>query len=1111
MGAPILIWLLTGAATVVALQLALVLVLLLRGAWASQRVARWRRRSRILDELLDTVESNESVHVRRELACAELGRDLQALEGWIDRVVERGEDPAQIPAAVYEDAGLVQRHIDVLSNDRRWTRRAASAAILGWTQSPQAVPLLLERVQDVRGEMPAVRAVALRALGRLRHPDAVAPLVDALCSEETWLPPAVAAMLTRLGTPALEALVEHLRDDEEDDVVRRWCAQILGDMQDRRALPALLVTLNDVDAEVRARSAHALGAIGDERAADRLIERLLVDPVPFVRVAVARALGNVSTERAMQRLVEALADPEWWVRLRAIEALESIGAPARDLLVASLSDPDPQIRRETARALEGIGVMAEAIETIRRGGYDAATGELLVDIGRAGNIEPLLDELESDDVDLLRVIVRILGRIEDPRAGVELVSLLDRIEDTNLRARIVEALVRTGDGEHVERVLALLQDVDGWVRKEAVSYVAAFGDESVLDAVLPLVDDANPWTREAALRVLERVTPELDELPRLVARIDDEAEFVRAQAVRTLCAMRAFDALVMANVHVHIADDEVRDALIDGLQRNATPDALVLVRRLGAFVGVDDLTRVRRAARTALDALDVDETDALIEDAAEQGREPSDRWLGAVAWQSASDDMAQVTCDFFAYDGDPRIRAAMMQAIATRPPQGFDRLVARGLQDDAPHVVRSALAAAAELELTSVEPILRKLVMHEDSAVRVDAILAQRLLSSRPLAIATQEWASDQDPEARLARAIGDLACGRTDAILPWIELLDDGRAMRTLDRWIAHEVPLITLARKRAQDATSLPVRLLACRTPFDAERILIDELETSPEAENRRVALEGIAAIGSERGSGRVLAAFMRDHDAVVRARALRELVTTDAFGRGRQFLEQAFLDPEDEIQIIAAQLCAGLPDEVAVRLLVPQLATRRPVVLRTITDILAGVIEEEIDLLLDAVGALPPRRERLIGMVQVLGKAWVPVPDVVLDDLLSHRFAAVRAETLVRVVPRRPTVAFDEVVRGAADPAASVREAALRLLVDPRLRNVFDDLERLHTLLDPALTDPSPRVRSLVALALGKFEIEGRVGMIRTLMRDENERVARIARRVDTARKRRRETPA
>ena len=476
--------------------------------------------------------------------------------------------------------------------------------------------------------------------------------------------------------------------------------------------------------------------------------------------------------------------------------------------------------------------------------------------------------------------------------------------------------------------------------------------------------------------------------------------------------------------------------------------------------------------------------------------------MGAVAWEHASDDVAQVTIDLLLEDDDPRVRAAMVHAVANRVTDGGRQGVARALGDDAPLVIRAAIAAVVWLEIVEAESVLRTLVLHEEPTVRVDAILALGLLSPRPFATTTREWADHDAPTERLARTIGRLVRGRQDAVLSWIDLLGDRAAMRVFHRWVDHDVPLVWIALERTNEDESLSSRLLRCRTPFEAERVLIEELETSPDPASRRLALEGIAAIGSERGSGRVLAAFVKDNAPSVRARALRELVTTDAFGRGRQFLEQAFLDPAEEIQVVAAQLCAGLPPREAVALLVPRLVTRRPVVLQAITDILAGVIDDDLDLLLDVVGTHAPQREILVGVVRTLGRAIVPVGDDVLDDLLGHRWATVRAEALRSLVPRRPDRVVDAVTRGAADPATTVREQSFRLLGDPRLR--FADDERLKTLLDIAITDPSPRVRSRVALLLGSLDVDGRVRMLRDLQRDADERVARVARRSDTRRR-------
>ena len=48
-----------------------------------------------------------------------------------------------------------------------------------------------------------------------------------------------------------------------------------------------------------------------------------------MRASVAKALSQLSSERVVEFLVEALADPEWWVRLRAVEGLAHVGVPVR--------------------------------------------------------------------------------------------------------------------------------------------------------------------------------------------------------------------------------------------------------------------------------------------------------------------------------------------------------------------------------------------------------------------------------------------------------------------------------------------------------------------------------------------------------------------------------------------------------------------------------------------------------------------------------------------------------------------------------------------------------------------------------------------------------------
>ena len=93
-------------------------------------------------------------------------------------------------------------------------------------------------------------------------------------------------------------------------------------------------------------------------------------------------------------------------------------------------------------------------------------------------------------------------------------------------------------------------------------------------------------------------------------------------------------------------------------------------------------------------------------------------------------------------------------------------------------------------------------------------------------------------------------------------------------------------------------------------------------------------------------------------------------------------------------------------------------------------------------------------------------------------------------------------------AADPSPSVRERAVQAVSDRRVPQLRNDPDRLKALLDGSLTDPSARVRSRVALVLAETPVDGRVRMLRTLSKDPNERVARVARRAERRRVRARD---
>lgn len=1093
-------WLLAAALALVASELLLVVVLVARNSLVQWSLLRRARRSRVLSAICNSLGAQDSAHLRAELARRDMLADLQSLEAWLDLVVARGDDPALLRPEEYERGGLVSRYIARLREARAWSARAAAAEVLGWTRSPRAVEPLLATALDTRGEDPAVRAVALRALGRIRHPLAVTPLIEALGSAETWFPPRAAEMLVRIGEPAVEPLTRLLLDQAAPIVPRRWAAQILGEVRDRRALLGLHGALSDVDAELRAKAARALGNLAQERSVQPLLDRLLSDPIPFVRTCVARALGQLSTERTVEFLVEALSDPEWWVRLRAVEGLAQLGEPARQVLQGALHDNDPQVAHEAARALEGLGVVAEMLERLRHEGYSPAVTELLVDVGRAGNLEALLDALESPDVELVTSVVRIVGRVGNPTADHALIQLLRAREEPAVQARVIDALRRVGAAGHVGEVLPFVASSQEWVRKTAVDYLERFADAQVLPLVAPLLQDSNPWGREAALRLMERLRPPEGVAWQIEAALSDPYAFVRAQAVRTVCGMGRFDLLTRDGLELVEDDAPVREALLDGLSRSDDPLVLELALALMPGADIEALDRLAPVVRAAAEA-DARRAARLLTTADDVAR----RWAMALLGARLDDPTLRARARGLASDPDERVRAAAVSALAqsAQAPEGVTSTAAastvallQAMDDPSALVVRGAIRALATHPCAAAAQPLRRALSHADAAVCVEAAFAVALRRERSSMRALLAAGSDRRPSVRLAALMGLVFLGERTALTSWLAELRRSESAAQLACWRKSQHPLLARLTGGPLDArATLEQRLLGVESAPEAEEALLRELDSNPDADVRCQAAQGLATLESRRAVSLMLATSQRDPAPEVRIAALRFLVRENAFGHRRRYLESGLRDAVEAVQVAAAHLSILLEDSEAIPLLVGHLETRRPGLRDALTDMLAGRAENGVEPVLDAVMGRPTTADLMLGLIAVLRKVAAPLSEEVLGVLLRHRWAQVRAAALSALARRPGGVRAEHVVEAAQDPAEKVRERALGLFTAPELNFTACDPARRRAVLT-GLDDPSGRVRARAALLAGRLWVRDAQPRLQALAGDRDRRCARAA---------------
>ena len=166
-----------------------------------------------------------------------------------------------------------------------------------------------------------IREEAARALGEMRDPRVIDPLVQALQDESRPVREEAARSLGKVGgNLAIPPLIAAMRDDRRS--VRESAVQAMANLGETAVEP-LIRALIDEDWHVRMGAAIALRIIGDPAAIDPLLPALR-DENRFVRREAAKSLGRFGDERAVAPLEQALLDTDAGVRAKADAALRRI-------------------------------------------------------------------------------------------------------------------------------------------------------------------------------------------------------------------------------------------------------------------------------------------------------------------------------------------------------------------------------------------------------------------------------------------------------------------------------------------------------------------------------------------------------------------------------------------------------------------------------------------------------------------------------------------------------------------------------------------------------------------------------------------------------------------
>ncbi|MEO8029706.1 MAG: HEAT repeat domain-containing protein [Gemmatimonadota bacterium] len=1018
-------------------------------AWLSRLERRLEARKGVYRDLVTGLATRERALLEPELHQGRTLRDFEALEAVLEEQA-RGvtERPAWLLDA-YDRLGLVDKYVEKLRTARQWRERAFAAELLGRVGNAKAVPVLLETVQATRTEDADVREIALRALARIADPRAVPPLVEALRQAEVWLAPRIADILVRHGQLVIDPMIGFLEETARHPA-RAWAANILGEMKAARAFPALARALSDLDDEVRAKAAGALGRLGDHRAISYLLDHLLTDPAPFVRARIAGALGQFGDSEVIDHLVRALGDPAWWVRMRSVEALEQIGPVAEQPLLLALADPDPEIRVRAAVALERLGVPARLVDTFAAGKGTAESQELMARFAAAGAREFLAEQLHHPSADVRRAVltaIRSTGRRDLP---TELIETAGTDADGQVRTMALEILRQFGAREAVPVALDRLADPVDAVRTAATELLGDLGDAGLAETLRPRTGDSEASVRAAAARALGYIKADgVDaEIQRLLRDPEPSVRMAAAQGAAA-GGWRGTEAPLLQLLGDSTA--AVRLAAARALGSVGTAESLpVLIRTFR-----DAPPDLRQAIIDAVAHIKLEELNSLLDILLERNdiasRLTTVETISRIAGPASLGLLAKLW-----RDPAPEVRGAAAAALAERGDEA-GALLDAGLTDPEEAVRAATIDGLVRMGRSTVGPALLTLVIEDPSdLVRERAALAIGLfrLSGGEVAL-LRACRTDERLTVRAAAILGLGAFDQESMVAQVIQMADEKALRELLASRLAEDLEYQRLA-ERLREARHVELRALGAVSRQEMEGILAEGMRGALDPDARIRLVSGLRAFQGDRSRTALLQVLRSDPSPQVRAAALAAVGSMLDTEELLLTAGRALGDPQSSVRRTAVTLLARIAPERSLPLLIRALRADDEV---PTLQAIAAQAESAFPIFLDLLLGLAIDGEEAVLITRVA--RYIHHPDLrrLLPAFARDKSAPVR-EALAALWAARPDLNDDTALSAlATDPAVPVRRAALRAwLAAGRL----DAAERMAA-------DPDPELRTDLALGL------------------------------------------
>ena len=379
---------------------------------------------------------------------------------------------------------------------------------------------------------------------------------------------------------------------------RRLAARALGDIAERKSLPALLALTSDKDWTVRIAAAGAIIAIvglDPQVLAQASVDwtKSALDSQDWaVRKAAAGVLADIPDEKAaVPLLAQAIVDPDSKVRLAASKSagkMKSAEAAAK-VVAAVAAETDPGVKEQQVKALGEIGrpeareMLAQISEEPGRIGVFAAGS--LVAVGDTSAKVKLEAAVAAPQVEMRLAAVQAASSTHnDVMVPTLKIGLVDRVFDVKFAAAEGLAGYMSEKVDAIPVLTAALESKNADVVGRAMAALTKLGEAITKAAQTPaeMLESTDPKQRLAAVPVVRAMGPAegVPLLRRLVADPDQEVRRAGVDAIEDLVPKDRAQAIKLYKPLVSDEDPVIRSKasgqlarLVDDPQKTAAAAA----------------------------------------------------------------------------------------------------------------------------------------------------------------------------------------------------------------------------------------------------------------------------------------------------------------------------------------------------------------------------------------------------------------------------------------------------------------------------------------------------------------------------------------------------------